>query len=80
MLISALAKTAEISAMIPVKEKSSGPRNLIQDHSVSDLSESRCTDEEHTKADFIVSANLMKRCLLFLTFRTRRGRYRSKSR
>ena len=48
MLISAFAKTAEISARIPVKENSSGPRTLMQDHSLSELSESRFTEDEQT--------------------------------
>ena len=48
MLISALARTAEISANIPVKEKSKAPETLMQDHPDSFFSEFSSMEELQT--------------------------------
>ena len=57
-LISALARTSEMSARIPVKENSNGPRTFIQVHPASDFSEFKNTEEGQT-ADNSSSVLLM---------------------
>ena len=48
MLISALERTAEISAKIPVKEKSKDPKTLIQDQPGSVFSDFSRIEELQT--------------------------------
>ena len=48
MLMPALARIADMSARIPVKEKSSGPMTFIHDHPASDFSEITGDEEEQT--------------------------------
>jgi len=51
MLISASARTAEISAKMPVKEKSKGPGTFKRDQPVSDFSEFNWMEELQTIDD-----------------------------
>jgi len=48
MLISLFANAEEISASMPVNEKSNGPSTLMHDQLSSVLSEFKTTDEEQT--------------------------------